>query len=80
MIDNTKNKAIDLHNILFSQLEKLADDDLETKEQVEIELKRTKGICDISKQLLNLASLQMRANELVDKQAIFNDDKPRLLS
>ncbi|MDR0472333.1 MAG: hypothetical protein LBH43_01485 [Treponema sp.] len=50
-----KNKAIDLHNIMFEQLERLNDlDDEEMKsDKLLRELKRNDGVCKISAQIIS---------------------------
>ena len=46
-----RNKAEDLKNHLFEQLEKLSDPDLD----LDIEIKRTKAMVDVGQVLVNLA-------------------------
>lgn len=43
----TRNKTTDLSNHLFEQLERLNNDEL-TKEEIDMELQRTRGIVSIS--------------------------------
>lgn len=61
-----KNKLADLNNHLFAQLERLSDEDL-TAEQIEKEVDRAKAIVGVSDQIIEAASLQFRAAELVAK-------------
>ena len=75
-MDNTKNRAINLHDTLFAQLENIADASSKT---IDIELKRTKGMCDIADKLINLADLQLRAAESKVENSLHSDEIPRLL-
>jgi len=59
----TKNKLGDLHNHLFAQLERLADDDL-TAEQIEAEVKRSEAIVSLADQIVGTADLQLKAAKL----------------
>ena len=79
-MDNTQDKAINLHRILFSQLEKLSEDSLVNKENINIEMQRTKGICQLSDQILRLANLGLRKIEVEEHCGSLDEDMPRLLS
>jgi hypothetical protein len=59
-----KNKMIDLNNHLFAQLERLSDEEL-SPEQLDKEIKRTDAIVDVSKQIIDGATLAFKAAELV---------------
>lgn len=58
-----KNKLVDLNNHLFAQLERLSDETL-TAEQVELEVKRTDAIVDVSQQIIENADLVLKAAKL----------------
>lgn len=58
-----KNKLSDLNNHLFSQIERLSDEDL-SLEQIEKEVKRTKAIVSIADQITGNADLQLKAAKL----------------
>jgi len=59
-----KNKLSDLNDHLFEQLERLNDDDL-TAEEITKEVTRTDAFVKVSEQIINNATLALRAAELV---------------
>lgn len=59
-----KNRLIDLNNHLFSQLERLTDDNL-TAEQIEQEVKRADAIVAVSEQVIRTSDLTLKAATLV---------------
>lgn len=59
-----KNRLSDLNNHLFSQLERLSDDDL-TPDQLEQEVERADAIVEVSDQIIANANLQFKAADLV---------------
>lgn len=59
-----KNKLIDLNNHLFAQLERLGDEDL-SSEDLEKEIARTESIVDVSGQIIQNASITIKAANLV---------------
>jgi hypothetical protein len=61
-----KNKLADLNNHLFAQLERISDEDL-TLEQIEQEVTRSEAIVKVSDQIVGVASLQLKAVDLVAK-------------
>ncbi|MEM6650949.1 MAG: hypothetical protein AAF582_00020 [Pseudomonadota bacterium] len=58
-----KNKLSDLNNHLFAQLEKLTDEEL-SQDQVEIEVKRSEAIVELSDQVLRIADAGLKAAKL----------------
>lgn len=52
----------DLQNHLFSQLEKIIQEDL-TGDELKEELNRAKGVTEVSKVILESVDLQIRAEE-----------------
>jgi len=58
-----KNKLTDLNDHLFSQLERLADEDL-TDEQLAKEVKRADAMVDVAGTVLKTGELALRAAEL----------------
>lgn len=58
-----KNKSIDLNNHLFAQLERLSDENIKG-EELEEELKRADMISKVSAQIINNASLTLRAEQI----------------
>lgn len=77
-MDNTKNRAQDLMNIMFSQLERLNNEDL-TKEEVEKELMRSKALCDVTEKMTEFTRLQLEYAKANSENEIFKEDAPRLL-
>jgi hypothetical protein len=53
-----KNKAIDMHNILFEQLERLNDDEIKGEKLTE-EIKRAEAINKTASQIINGARLAL---------------------
>ncbi len=63
-----RNTLADLNNILFEQLEKLNEDKM-TKEVLDQELEKTKGMCEISKTIVATTSLSLNIQRfLVDHE------------
>lgn len=58
-----KNKLSDLNNHLFEELERLSDEDL-TDDELKSEIERARSITSISSQIINNATLQLKAVEL----------------
>ena len=59
-----KNKLIDLNNHLFAQLERLNDEEI-TGEKLTEEIERARAMTGVSKQILEIGSLSIRAAELM---------------
>lgn len=59
-----RNKLTDLNNFLFAQLERLDDETL-SAEELEAEIDRSKAISQISAQIIQNASVQLRAVEFM---------------
>lgn len=76
MANNTKNKGVNLHDHLFAQLENLAE---VKEEQIQVELQRTKGMCDIADKLISLADLQLKAAQIQSDSLLKDTEMPRLL-
>ena len=57
-----KNTLMDLNNHLFEQLERLNDDDLKG-EELEQELKRSKAMSMVSKEIVNAGTLLLSARK-----------------
>lgn len=68
----------DLNLFLFSQLERLDDPDL-TPEQLEMEVKRSKSIGDISKRIISNASLSLSAKKYLDAYDVDRAPIPDML-
>lgn len=59
-----RNTLVDLHNILFEQLENLCDDEImDNPEQNEKELKKAIAIKEIAKVIVTNASIMLKAEK-----------------
>lgn len=58
-----KNKLSDLNNHLFAEIERLGDEDL-TGDELKQEVDRAKAISGIASQIIDNASLNLKAVEL----------------
>ncbi|MDH6367532.1 MULTISPECIES: hypothetical protein [unclassified Breznakia] len=58
-----KNGLVDLNNHLFEEMERLNDDDL-TPDELAQEIRRAKAMTDVSEQIINNASIVLKAEEL----------------
>jgi hypothetical protein len=72
-----KNKLTDLHNHLFMQLERLGDEDIGGEKLAE-EIDRAKAMTGVSSQILNIASLSIKAAELMHESGK-EVDLPKML-
>lgn len=59
-----KNKLTDLNDILFAQLERLADEAL-TPDKLQDEIGRSKAIVDVAQKVIENATLQLEAVQIV---------------
>ena len=66
-----KNKIGDLNNILFEQLEKLADADAK---ELTVEVERSKAITGVATQIINNGKLAIEAQKLVIDNAGMKDE------
>jgi hypothetical protein len=73
-----RNKISDLNNHLFSQLEKLNDDNL-TGNELTMECKRAKAMSSIATQILNSTRLTLEAMKMVNNDSVNRNDIPTLL-
>lgn len=67
----TKNKLTDLNNHLFEQLERLNDDEL-SAEGIDTEIKRSKAMSGISSEIIKLAEISLKAEELKAEYGLSN--------
>lgn len=79
MTKKTRNTLGDLHNHLFEQLENL-NDVSKKGEQLDEELKRTKGMVDISRTIIQNAKLVLDAEKFRDERLNAEGNDLRLLS
>lgn len=73
-----KNTLGDLNNHLFAQLERLGEEDL-TTEELEKEMDRTKAITQVSTQIINNASLVLRAKIQAEESISYGAELPKML-
>lgn len=72
----TKNTLMDLNNALFEQIERLQDEDLDLKSEVD----RSKAITDISKSIIDNARLALDAEKFRDNRMNADGVLPKMLS
>lgn len=73
-----RNSLNDLNNHLFEQLERLNDDEL-NNEQLDKEIKRSKAVSDVSKNIVENAKLMLDATKLKIEYSRSVDDLPEVL-
>ncbi len=73
-----KNKLVDLNDHLFAELERLGDEDLKGDELKE-ELDRAKALSDVSKKIINNASLMLKAIHEQNEYGTVSRDVPKML-
>lgn len=72
-----KNTLVDLNDHLFEQMERLNDDDL-SDEELEKEIKRADAMTGIAKQIIDNATIVLKATELNAEYG--RGEAPRLLT
>ena len=72
-----KNTLVDLNDHLFEQMERLNDDDL-SDEELEKEIKRADAMTGIAKQIIDNATIVLKATELNADYG--RGEAPRLLT
>ena len=72
------NKLMALNNHLFEQLERLNDDEL-TEEEIRKETERTSAIVRISSQIINTASVALKAEKLKSEISGSEFNKPEMI-
>lgn len=74
-----KNKLIDLNDHLFTQLERLNDEDLKG-ESLSEEINRSKAVTSVSKEIVSNARLALEAQKFrQDAGLIAKDTMPKML-
>lgn len=74
-----RNKAIDLNNHLFEQLERLNDEDL-TGAKLQEEIERSRAVVSVSRQIIDNGKLILAAKKHIDEVGANNEDLPLLLT
>ena len=76
-----KNNLSDLNNHLFSMLEQLEDDEaMQDPKEADKLIKRAGAMCKVSSQILQVASIQVRAIKTAEECGLLNEDMPALLA
>ena len=70
-----RNTLDDLANILFEQIEKMNDDELEG-EKLKEELAKLDAIDKASKQIINIANVKLQARKHMDEYGYTDNPKP----
>lgn len=69
-----------LNNYLFEELERLNDDEsIQTEEQLDKEIKRSKAITNVAQTIINNANLVLSAKKYCDEKGADNKDIPKML-
>ena len=76
-----RNKLTDLNDHLFGMLEMLEDDKaMQDPKEADKLIKRAGAMCKVSTQILQVASLQVRAIKTAEECGLLNEDMPALLA
>ncbi|MGE4272091.1 MAG: hypothetical protein AB7E31_04375 [Desulfitobacterium sp.] len=73
-----KNTLGDLNNHLFAQLERLSDEEIKGDALLE-EIRRSKAIGDVAKNIINNGNLVLSAKRLMDDKVNADDRLPKML-
>lgn len=73
-----KNTLGDLNGYLFEQLERLNDEDLD-EDMLKTELRRSKAVAEVAKQIIENGKLVLDAQKFVDKRDGADKVLPKLL-
>lgn len=73
-----KNTLGDLNGYLFEQLERLNDEDLD-EDTLKTELRRSKAVAEVAKQIIENGKLVLDAQKFVDKRDGADKVLPKLL-
>ncbi len=73
-----KNTLGDLNGYLFEQLERLNDEDLD-EDMLKTELRRSKAVAEVAKQIIENGKLVLDAQKFVDKRDGADNVLPKLL-
>lgn len=73
-----RNKLTDMHNILFEQLERLNEEELDG-ELMDKEIKRSKAVTDVAKTIVNNGNLMLSAKKHIDEHGHEDKDMPILI-
>lgn len=76
--DNMRNNLTDLNNHLFEQIERLNDEELQG-EALKEEIRRSKAIEDVAKQIINNGRLVLDSQKFVDGRISADNNMPSML-
>lgn len=72
------NQLIDLNNMLFEQMERLNDDE-NSQEQFEKEIRKSKAMTDIADKILQVQELAFNIVKKTDEMGIYNSTEQQKL-
>lgn len=75
---DAKESLIDLNSLLFEQLERIGNPDLEGEELL-TEIERTKAVTSVSSQIIQNASVILKAAKFRDDRTVLDNRLPKLL-
>lgn len=78
VVNNMKNKLVDLNNHLFEQLERLNDEEL-SPEKLKQEISRAKAMASIGKVVVENANTVLDAKKYVDELGLEKNEMPEIL-
>ncbi|MGY0399468.1 MAG: hypothetical protein ACWIPH_05945 [Ostreibacterium sp.] len=73
-----KNKLIDLNNHLFSQIERLGDEDLKA-DALAVEIERSKAISNVASKIIDNASVAVQTEKLRAEYGAKNFSNPLMI-
>ncbi|QNR07783.1 hypothetical protein [Macrococcoides canis] len=73
-----KNSLGDLNAYLFEQLERLNDPEL-TREEILLEISRSKAIADVGKTIIENAGVVLEAQKFFDERLDIDAEMPKML-
>lgn len=74
----TRNNLASLNDFLFSQLERLDNEEL-PHDELKIEIERAKGIVSVSNQVVQVANTLIKVQQIYDDRIDLDAQKPRML-
>jgi len=75
----TRNKLSDLNDYLFEQIERINDDEL-SGEDLDMQLKRSKAICQVSSVIVRNAAVMVQGMKMAQEYGLEKQDMPKMLA